>query len=145
MNKKVIIPILFFFLCLTVQGQSMLGYEVTPARPLEVPKSSQRKYFQQPQQKQSQQQKQSKERIVRLIGYYYQNPNVYNSNGNSIHKVSIKVKIVESYAGEVYKLIAYKGSGDYSWQTCYCGDVYYDKDEEAYYANMGTYRLYFNM
>jgi len=141
---KVIASVVFFCVCSTVQGQSMLGYETTPARPLVIPKSSQRQTSQESTPKK---QVQKQEQIVRLTGYYYkQNAPVWGSpTSYSICNVSLKVKIINSYSGETYQVTEYKTPEAYSWQTCYGSNVSYDKNEEAYSANLGSYKVYFNL
>lgn len=151
-TTKGIVFTLFLCLCLTVQGQNMLGYEVGPPIPMlssdpNVSRQEQQRYQQQLRQQQQERtrRQQQQEQIIHLTGYYYQQSHSYNPNGNLVHRVSLKVKISESYMGEIYQVVAYKDiEASSSWQTCYGGNASYDRNEEAYYTNVGGKRVYFN-
>lgn len=142
MKQKVLMSSVFLLLCLTTQGQELLRYEVTPARPLQVPNSSQQQSLYQ-----QQQPKKEQEQTTRIIGYYYeQDTPVWGSPATySVRKVSLKVKIINSYNGEIYQVTAYKTHDNDSWKTPYGSNVYYDRDEGAYCVNLGTYKAYFDI
>ena len=140
-SMKTIASILFLCFSLTAQGQEMLRYEPTPTRPLQVPNSPQRQSPQQPQQSKQQ------AKIVRVTGYYYEEntPEWGQPTSYSLRRASLKVKITDSYNGEVYTVTEYKTNDSQSWQPCYGCSVGYDKNEEAYYVNAGITKIYFNL